>query len=180
MFTREHWEASWVARAFPIARGWERQTDLDANSVLYRGLSAGSYRRWLDDNAVSLVALPDVALDAGGQAEAKLLAHPPSYLQPVWADAHWRVWRVRNHALLLQGPAVLTHLGPASVTVRFRHPGSPTLRIRADPMWAVSSGPACVDVTTARWLQVRARAAGVVVLRARATLGSVTGRPARG
>ncbi|MGH9060864.1 MAG: hypothetical protein ACRDZY_15340, partial [Acidimicrobiales bacterium] len=27
-FTREHWEAAYVASHYPIARGWERQTDL--------------------------------------------------------------------------------------------------------------------------------------------------------
>ena len=41
-FTREHWEAAFVAPHFPIARGWERQLDLEYNDVLYHPLTPAS------------------------------------------------------------------------------------------------------------------------------------------
>src|SRR5690606_9410254 len=32
---RQHWEASYVAPVFPLARGWERQVDIRYNAPLY-------------------------------------------------------------------------------------------------------------------------------------------------
>ena len=89
-FTREHWESARVAPYFPIARGWERQTDLQYDKVLYSPLTASSYRSWLASAGVDLVALPDAPIDYGGKAEQALLAHPPAYLHLVWSDAHWK------------------------------------------------------------------------------------------
>ena len=73
---------------------------------------------WLDDSGVALVALPDAPLDYGGQAEARLLADPPPYLQLVFQDSHWRLWRVIDAYPLVTGAATMTQLGPASFQVR--------------------------------------------------------------
>lgn len=168
VFTREHWEALWVAQKFPIARGWERQTDLDANHALYSPLTAQTYRTWLDDNAVSLVALPNAPIDYGGQAEADLLKNPPSYLVPAWHDANWRVWRVQDAAPLVTGPATLSDLGPASFVLDFHQAGSATVRIRASGMWSVTSGKGCVSATRDHgWLVVSTEGPGTVVVRSR-------------
>jgi hypothetical protein len=167
VLTREHWESLWVAKAFPIARGWERQTDLGVNDVLYQSLTAPTYRTWLDDNAVSLVALPKAPIDYGGTAEARLLLHPPAYLVPVWHDANWQVWRVRGARALVDGPASLGTLGPASFVLDFRRAGMATVRIRASDMWAVTHGDACVMADRGGWLTVSARSAGPVQLRSR-------------
>ena len=166
-FTRTHTESYWVARSFPLARGWERQVDLGENDVLYHPLSAASYRRWLDAHAVSIVALSTLEPDIGGAPEAALLRHPPAYLRPLWHDAHWTVWRVGDPAPLASGPAEVTRLGPASVSLRFSSAGSSVLRLRASPMWAVTSGRASISRTRDGWLQVAAPAAGKVTLRAR-------------
>jgi hypothetical protein len=174
-FTREHWESLWVAKSFPLARGWERQTDLKYNSVLYRPLTAASYRRWLDANSVALVALPDVPIDFGGRAEAALLRHPPSYLRLVWHDQHWRVWRVRGARPLVAGAARLRKLGPASFTLDFTRPGSATVGIHANGLWEITSGRACVAATADGWIQVRARSPGLVTARARLNDDVVTG-----
>ena len=174
--TREHWESLWIAREFPIARGWERQTDLAANPVLYRPLSTSGYRAWLDDNAVSLVALPNAPIDLGGRAEAALLAHPPSYLQPVWHDANWRVWRVTDATPLVTGPATLRALGPASFVLDFRQAGRATVRIRASGMWSISSGRGCVGATAGqRWLLVSAPVAETLVVRSRIGMHALAG-----
>jgi hypothetical protein len=167
VFTREHWESLYVAQAFPIARGWERQTDLGTNHVLYQPISAAAYRRWLDDNGVSLVALPNVPIDFGGKPEATLLRKPPSYLVPVWHDQNWRVWRVQGATGLVTGPATIHALGAASFVLDFARPGRATVRIRANSMWTVSSGEGCVTSDSAGWLDVTAAVAGPLTLRAR-------------
>ena len=171
VFSREHWESLYVARAFPIARGWERQTDLDANAVLYAPLTATTYRRWLDDNAVSLVVLPATPIDFGGVAEAALLRHAPSYLVPVWHDAHFQVWKVRNARPIVSGPARLTSVGTASLSLDFARAGQATVRIRSSSMWAVTTGEGCITSDRQGWLVVTAAAPGPVTARARVGVG---------
>jgi len=173
--TRGHWESAFVARAFPLARGWERQTDLGDNVSLYRPLTAASYQHWLIDSAVALVALPDARLDYGGQAEARLLADPPPYLQLVFRDSHWRVWRVVGAPPLVTGAATMTKLGPASFDVQFTRPGTAEVRLRASGLWQVSSGTACLGATTAGWLTVTSLKPGLVTVRARLNPRMVTG-----
>src|SRR5262249_28309546 len=34
-FTRDHWEAAWVAPRYPLARGWYRQLDIADNPQFY-------------------------------------------------------------------------------------------------------------------------------------------------
>lgn len=175
-FTREHWETLWVAQHFPLARGWERQLDLGYNRTLYQSvLSPTDYRRWLDDNAVALVALPTVPIGYGGRAEAALLQHPPSYLHVVWRDTNWTVWRVRGATHLVTGPARLTSLGSASLTLRFASAGTALVRITASRLWAVDAGAACIDAASTRWLRVVAQHAGTVRLAARINLQLLTG-----
>ncbi|HEY5031487.1 MAG TPA: hypothetical protein VIJ54_03345 [Actinomycetes bacterium] len=179
-FTREHWETSFVARSFPLARGWERQTDRLHDGLLYGSLTAASYRSWLDETGVALVALPDVPLDGGGRAESRLLAAPPSYLRLVFADRHWTVWRVVGAQPMTTGPATLTQLGPASFGLDFASAGTAVVRIRTSRLWEVSQGSACVGSTSDGWLTVNARAAGPVQLRARLGWQLLVGPPACG
>lgn len=165
-FTREHWEAAYVAPHYPIARGWERQTDLQYNAVLYAPLTAQSYRAWLDQQAVDLIALPSVPLDQGGQAEASLLRHPPAYLTEVWSDRDWTIWRVRAAVPLASGAARLTHLGPAQVQLDFARPGAVTVRVRWTLLWQPTAKTTCVQPTADNWLQVRSSRPGPVTVNA--------------
>ncbi|MCW2884243.1 MAG: hypothetical protein QOE54_7399 [Streptosporangiaceae bacterium] len=166
-FTREHWETVFPAQRFPLARGWERQLDLQYSAMLYKPLTAASYRAWLDANAVGMVALPDVPLDQGGLAEAALLANPPSYLHEVWHDAHWKVWQVADAVPLASGPATLRTLGISSFILDFPAPGTETVRIHADHMWGIAAdSAACLTTTADGWFQVTALARGAVHVRA--------------
>jgi hypothetical protein len=168
-FTREHWESNYVARAFPIARGWERQTDLHYNSILYRPLDPSAYQGWLAKNAVALVALPNAPIDYGGRPEAALLRNPPAYLTPVWSDRHWTVWRVRDSTSLVTGAATITALTQTSFAVHFTQAGSAIARFRPSKLWHVTSGSACVTSDPGGWLRIRAPRAGVVTVRASVT-----------
>ncbi|HEY8301073.1 MAG TPA: hypothetical protein VIG48_04180 [Jatrophihabitans sp.] len=174
-FTRGHWEAYYVARRYPIARGWERQSDLLYNGVLYRRLTAQRYRHWLADNAITLVALPRAQLDVGGQPEASLLRHPPGYLVPVFHDAHWRVWRVRNATPIVTGAATLVRQQPAGLVVRFVKPGTALVRVRASTLWVSQRPGTCVGTTRDGWLRVHDRRAGTVTLVASLNVDVLTG-----
>ncbi len=168
-FTRDHWEARFVAAHAALARGWERQVDLARNAVLYQPLSAAAYRHWLDDNAVTLVARPDVPLDTGGVAEAALLEHPPSWLVPVFVSTHWTVWRVAQPTPVASAPAQLTELDIASLVLRFTRPGTSLVRVRWTSLWQTSSG-ADVERAPGDWTYVTSRRAGTVVIAARLPL----------
>jgi hypothetical protein len=165
-FTREHWEAFWVAKHVLIARGWERQTDYRYNQVLYQPLTPRTYKRWLSANAVDYVALPDVPIDVGGSAEARLLTDAPPYLNPVWHDAHWQVWQVRGAAPIVTGAAVLSDFDPSSMDLRFARPGRAEVKVRYDPLWEVSAGTACLAETSDGWIDVTAARPGKVELSA--------------
>ena len=175
VFTREHWESLYVAQAFPIARGWERQTDLAVNPELYHPLTAEKYRHWLDANGVGLVALPSAPIDYGGAAEAALLEHPPAYLIPIWHDHDWRLWRVRDAVPLVSGAATLQTMGTASLVLAFARPGLAEIRVRSSALWNVAGGNGCMSDGHDGWLDVRAATAGTVTLRSR--IGSLTQGP---
>jgi MFS family permease len=163
-FTREHWEAYYVARRVPLARGWERQTDYLYNSELYHPLSAAAYRQWLADNSVEYVALPDVPIDVGGVAEQRILQSDPSYLAPAWRDAHWTVWRVRDSTTLVSGAAVLRDYDPASVSIEFTRPGDALVRVHYSNLWHSTTGSVCITPSPQGWLTVHAAEPGLVEL----------------
>lgn len=96
VFTRNHFEAAYVANRRPIARGWERQLDTKYNSLFYDGtLSPRTYARWLIDNDVRWVALPKSAtLDYSGRDEAELIRKGLPYLDRAANFKNWEIYRV--------------------------------------------------------------------------------------
>jgi hypothetical protein len=169
-FTRDHWEATFVAEQVDLARGWDRQTDLERNAILYTPLTATTYRSWLTENAVRFVALPDVPLDAGGAAEAALLAHPPRWLHLVFHDDHWKVWQVGTPGPFAEGVGTVTQLAPDGFTLTASRPGQTLVRVRWSPYWHVDEGQACVDKTPGGWTIVNSLVAGSVQISARLSL----------
>ena len=154
-FTRAHWEAVHLAPHFPLARGWQTQLDVKYNALFYRpgAVTAASYRTWLDRNAVSYVAVPDAPLDPSGRAEAQLVRGGLAYLEPVWGDAHWRVFRVRGSQPLVSGPAELRSLTSERIVLRARRAGTVVVRVRWTPYWQVMTG-GCVARTLDGWTSV--------------------------
>jgi hypothetical protein len=165
---RQHWESYYVAKSFPIARGWERQIDLRHNEILYHpDLTAEQLHTWLVADGVGLVALPDAPLDYWSQAEARLIAAGQPWLRPVWSDAHWRVWRVVDSPGLVTGPAHLTALGVDTFDLRFDRAGSSVVRLHWSPWWQVTSGAACLRPGPDDWTTVEASGSGLVSVAAR-------------
>ena len=145
----------------PIARGGERQLDIALNGLFYRDgpLPPADYYRWLLDNGVRYVALPDAPFDEAAEAEAELLKTGPSFLTPVWADAHWRLWRVAGADGLVDGPAALVAQTPETVVLDASSPGDVVVRVHASALWSVD-GPACVEPAGGEWVHLRVRAPG--------------------
>jgi hypothetical protein len=169
--TRSHWEAALLAPTVSLARGWDKQMETRDDSVLLsRALTAASYERWLHQQAVSYVALPDVALDPSSAREGVLIREGLPYLREVFASRHWRVFRVLAATPLVTGPGRLTALGHDSFALRARTPGSFLVRVRFTRYWTLTRGVGCVAQAPGGWTRVRLRASGVAVVAARFSL----------
>ena len=160
--TYRHWEAAYVAPQLSLARGWERQLDYAYNGQFYDGtLTAAGFRDWLTGNAVEFVALPDAKLDPSSMVEARLLEAGQPYLQPVWHNAHWRVWRFTGYRGLVDGPARVVSITADSFTLRVTGDQPVTVHIHASPHWAVSD-EGCATASRAGWIQLRGIKVGEV------------------
>ncbi|MGV9563018.1 hypothetical protein [Streptomyces sp. NPDC003480] len=142
---RNHREATVLAPHLNLARGWNRQLDMERGRLFYDGtFSAASYRRWLDRWAVGFVVLPLAKPDGYAEEEARLVReHRPDWLEPVWRDAHWRVYRVRDAVPLVTAPATVLRTTSAEVDVRMTRPGTTTVRVAHSP-WLHADGGGCL------------------------------------
>lgn len=181
--TADHWEARFVAPHVMLARGWERQLDLQRNKLFYdesQPLSAARYRSWLAANAISYVALPDAPLDYSATAEARLLRHThPAYLHEVWHSRHWQLYEVLDPRPLASPPAVLRSASSDSLTLYAPRPGTYTVLVHFTPYWALASGSGCVAPAPAGWTAVQARRPGNFQLVIRFSLARVFSNAAR-
>jgi hypothetical protein len=137
---RNHREASVLAPHVNLARGWNRQLDMERGRLFYDGsLSEATYRAWLDHWAVGFVVLPAAKPDGYAEAEAQLVRSRPAWLEPVWSDANWQVLRVRDAVPLVSVPGSVLRTTSAEVDVRVPVPGPVTVRIAYSP-WLRASG----------------------------------------
>lgn len=163
--TATHSGSLYLTPAFAIARGWDRQADEANNPIFYRdgALTPARYHVWLHDLAVGWVAVPSAGLDYASRAEADLIGHGLPYLTQIWSSPHWRLYQVRDPTPLATG-AVVTAVGPASVTLRAAGPTTVLLRVRWTPYLRVadSSGdPPDACISRAKlWTRVYLPAAG--------------------
>ncbi|GAA3789446.1 hypothetical protein GCM10023083_26410 [Streptomyces phyllanthi] len=138
---RDHREASGLAPHVNLARGWNRQLDMERARLFYDGtFSAAAYRAWLDHWAVGFVVLPLAEPDGYAEEEARLVREGrPEWLEPVWHDAHWQVYRVRDAAPLVSAPATVVRTTSAEVDVRVPRPGAVVIRVAYSP-WLRTDG----------------------------------------
>ncbi|HEX9481865.1 MAG TPA: hypothetical protein VF927_07165 [Solirubrobacteraceae bacterium] len=174
--TRSHWEAALLAPKVSLARGWEKQLDDRYDAVLLGGhLTAARYRRWLDHEAISYVALPDVGLDPSSAAEGRLIRAGLPYLEPVFRSRHWRIFAVREPTPLVSGPARLTALGHDSFSLRASAAGTIEVRIHDTRYWTLTAGRGCVGGGPEGFTEVRAAAPGAITVAARFSLSRAFG-----
>ncbi|HEY3507014.1 MAG TPA: hypothetical protein VGN37_30010 [Actinocatenispora sp.] len=152
----DHWESTYVAEAVPLARGWERQVDVERNPLFYtEGLAPDTYLSWLYRNAVSYVAVPrQEKLDKYGREEASLIAAGLPYLRLVWSNADWQLYGVVGAQQLVSGVGVLVDSGPTGVTFDTTSGGQVRIRVRWSH-WLTLSGPdACFARDPDGWVAV--------------------------
>ncbi|MDF2265134.1 hypothetical protein P2Q00_06715 [Streptomyces coacervatus] len=130
----DHREAAVLAPHINLARGWNTQVDMERGRLFYDGtFSATTYRAWLDRWAVGFVVLPDAEPDRYGEAEASLVRSRPAWLEPVWSDAHWRVYRVRDAMPLVSAPATVVRTSDAELEIRMPKRGSVRVKVEYSP-----------------------------------------------
>lgn len=140
---RDHREAAGLAPHVNMARGWNRQLDVERGRLFYDGtLSATTYREWLDRWAVGFVVLPLGKPDGPARDEASLVGDPqlrPGWLEPAWQDEHWQVYRVRDAVPLVSAPGTVVTTTGADLVLRVDQPGSVTVRVAWSP-WLRTDG----------------------------------------
>jgi hypothetical protein len=141
---RDHREASGLGPHLGLARGGNHRLDMDRARLFHDGtLSAAAYRAWLNRWAVGFVALPAAGPDGyarDAREEARLLRERrPGWLEPVWQDANWTVYRVRDAVPLVSSPGSVVRASPADLVLRVSRPGEVTVRIAYSP-WLRSDG----------------------------------------
>lgn len=157
-----HWEAVYLAREVPLARGWLRQTDVKLNDeYFYDQLpTEASYRRFLDGNNVQYVALPKARLTYYGSRERLLLQSRPDYLTEEWSDADWVLYSVVNHNPIVSYPGSLIRYDADQIVVDA--PPNATIRLGIRWFrWLTVNGPgeACI-APSGRYAELRTQGTG--------------------
>jgi hypothetical protein len=174
--TRTHWETAELAPRVSLARGWEKQLDTRYDSALLSShLTAAAYARWLREQAVTYVALPDTKLDPSSAREGELIRAGLPYLREVFASRHWRIYAVRSPQPLASGPGVLVSLGHDSFALRASSPGSFLVRVHYTRYWTLVRGRGCVGPAPGGWTEVVAHAPGALLVRASFSLSRALG-----
>jgi hypothetical protein len=174
--TRSHWEAALLAPTVSLARGWEKQLDSRFDHVLLApGLTAAAYYRWLREQAVDYVALPDTPLDSSSAQEGRLIRSGLPYLREVFTSTHWRLYAVLSPTPLAAGPGRLTSLGHDTFALRASSRGRFLVRVHFSRYLTLARGVGCVGRAPGGWTSVLARAPGTMLVRARFSLDRALG-----
>jgi hypothetical protein len=154
-------EAALVAPVAAIARGWSRQADIGRNPIFYDGtLNADTYQKWLDDNAISYVALSKGPYDWAAPDEANLVRSGLPYLRGVWSDQGWTLYAVTNPRPVISPPGQVVARDPVSLTVSLPEPGQYEVRVRWSRFVSASNG--CMRPTEGGWSAVVVERPGTV------------------
>ncbi|MER5742239.1 hypothetical protein ABT097_03050 [Streptomyces sp. NPDC002225] len=156
---RDHREAVLLAPYVNLARGWNRQLDVERGRLFYGdGPTPAAYRAWLERWAVGLVVLHDGRPDGPAEAEAALVRLGAGGLEQVWRGVGWRIYRVRGAVPLVSAPGTVVRGDDASLVVRMPAAGSVTVRITPSP-WLRAGGGGCVRAEGG-WTRLTVRRGG--------------------
>jgi hypothetical protein len=157
--TLQRWESVYVARQFPLARGWMTQLDAGYNSLFFGStLSPAAYRHWLHDNAVQYVAVSDATPAEAGVAETSLIKSGAPYLHRLWTGTHWTIYRVADARAIVTGGVLLSQ-GPTSVVFRAAA-NTVAVRVRWS-RWLTLAGPGGCLRRDGDWTYVEVHPPGV-------------------
>ncbi|MFF9124436.1 MFS transporter [Streptomyces sp. NPDC014889] len=132
---RSHREASALAPYVNLARGWNRQADMQRNPLFYDDtLNSANYHDWLQRWAVHYVVLPKGDVDGnGGERERALVREGMPYLKQIWGDANWQLFKVTDPAPLAEPDAVVERAEQGEMTLQVRRAGRVLVRIPYSP-----------------------------------------------
>lgn len=135
---RSHWESSALAPYVDLARGWNRQADVSRNPLFYQdGLTPAAYHAWLQHWGVGFVLLPPDTPDDAAVDEARIVAAGYPWLNLIWHDDKWRLYRVTDATSMAAAPATVTQATPAALTLEVPYAGPVLLRIPWSPWLGV-------------------------------------------
>ncbi|MEU8717585.1 MFS transporter [Streptomyces sp. NPDC048663] len=136
---RSHREASALAPYVNLARGWNRQADMERNPLFYDDtLNSANYHEWLQRWAVHFVVLPKDDPDGdGGERERALVRRGMPYLKQVWGDANWQLFRVTDPTPLAEPDAVVDSAEQGELTIEVRTAGRILIRIPYSPWLSI-------------------------------------------
>ncbi len=174
--TANHWESAYLAPKFELARGWLRQLDTARDDLFYKegALTRASYGRWLRNNAIRYVALPNAPLDYSSAAERRLILTAPPYLRERFHDNHWRIYEVADPkplvASLGRGRGSADSVGPQGFTLKVTRPGEFLVRVNFTPYWSIGKGTGCL-LGDGKWTIARVARPGTFSVDADFSLG---------
>ncbi|KUM94530.1 hypothetical protein AQI88_21345 [Streptomyces cellostaticus] len=136
---RSHREASAFAPYFNLARGWNRQADMERNPLFYDDtLNSANYHEWLQRWAVHFVVLPKDEPDGdGGERERALLQRGMPYLKQIWGDANWQLFKVTDPAPMAEPHAVVDRAEQGEMTLEVRRAGRILIKIPYSPWLSI-------------------------------------------
>jgi hypothetical protein len=160
-----HWESQELASVVPLARGWERQVDIERNRLFYGGvLTPAAYHSWLRYNAVRYVAISAATPDPAAVAEAATVREGQPWLVPIWHNAFWQLYRVVGADPLASPPATVTSTTPAQIMLRISRAGTTIVRVHWSPLLRAHGA---VVTQAGPWTRVTVRQAGSYELEGR-------------
>lgn len=132
---RSHREASALAPYVNLARGWNRQADMERNPLFYDDtLNSANYHEWLQRWAVHYVVLPKGEPDGnGGERERQLVQRGMPYLRQIWGDANWQLFSVTDPTPLADPPAVVDRAEQGELTIEVKKAGRVLIRVPYSP-----------------------------------------------
>ncbi|MDH6518415.1 MFS family permease [Streptomyces sp. SAI-135] len=134
-----HREASALAPYVNLARGWNRQADMERNPLFYDDtLNSANYHEWLQRWAVHFVVVPKDEPDGdGGERERELVQRGMPYLRQIWGDANWQLFRVTDPAPLASPNTVVDRAAQGEMTMRVKKAGRILIRIPYSPWLSI-------------------------------------------
>ncbi|MFG2542635.1 MFS transporter [Streptomyces sp. NPDC048232] len=132
---RSHREASALAPYVNLARGWNRQADMERNPLFYDDtLNSANYHEWLQRWAVHFVVLPKDEPDGdGGERERELVQRGLPFLKQIWGDANWQLFQVTNPTPLAEPNAEVQRAEQGEWTIDVKEPGRILVRVPYSP-----------------------------------------------
>jgi hypothetical protein len=158
-------EVAFVAPVVPIARGWSRQLDTGRDRIFYdETLNPHTYRRWLDENAISYVAISNGPSEWASTEEATLVRDGLPYLQRVWSNRTWTLYAVTNPWPVISAPGQVAARTAISITASLPEPGAYLVRVHWSRYLSASDG--CVRPAAGGWSTLVVDRPGLVKLHA--------------